>query len=215
MSIGFFTFPCKLGKWASCSQKCPKSQSRHPPDRFILRMKPKIRVSLSPPPKEPRWDSQNGRIAFHEEAESYTCVCFFSEGSPRDPRTPSVSFHQLAGPRCSLLRHRAAGLHTTGQVPQPAGRRAHSGALQVRAQTQVRFSRWTEVPDAARRWRRRRGQTNTASLKLVVFPVFTYVCTRSTIITSNWIWHRVVFCCYCVNWNYFCTLVHERLFVSV
>lgn len=61
------------------------------------------------------------------------CVCV-SEGSPRDPWTPSVSFHQLARPRCSMLCHWTPWIHPTGQVPEPSWCRAHCGPLQVRAQ---------------------------------------------------------------------------------
>ena len=54
-----------------------------------------------------------------------------SERLPRDPGAPALPLHQLARPRCPLLRHRPPGLCPPGQVPQPPGSRAHSGPLQV------------------------------------------------------------------------------------
>lgn len=68
----------------------------------------------------------------------------FLEGSSWNPWTAPISLYQLAWPRCSLLRHRTAGLHPTGQVPQPTRRWAHSGSLQVRTRTQGQRSQRLE-----------------------------------------------------------------------
>lgn len=97
--------------------------------------------------------------------------CVFSEGSSRDPWTPAVSLHQLARPWRSLLRHRTAWLHTTGQVPQPAWRWAYSGTLQVRTQTYTRSTHSFCTDNKLNPWcycsvaaQNRQGQTNPFTL---------------------------------------------------